>query len=192
MVCWPCMFLVSWDHRHLAGLAQYCPVHSAKEGEAVMSSGWEGGSGCKVLLSFTDCEQWSARYGKEASATSRSKCLYFLAGSTVALPTEASGSCLWSSNPFPWEQISLDCATVNLDRSSSLLSFAVCGCHSYEASMPLNPPLCDEGAQTYFLLGPRSLLPIVYIEFTLEFHRQWQFGPQTSWRVWRAQFLQGV
>ena len=44
-------------------------------------------------------------------------------------------------NPFHWVQISLDCAGVNLDGSSSPLSFAVCGCHSYEVSWPDSPSL---------------------------------------------------
>ena len=57
--------------------------------------------------------------------------------------------------------------SVNLDGSSSPLSFAVCGCHSYEVSLPLIPPLHGGGAQTHFLPGPRNPSPTAYVEVTL-------------------------
>lgn len=134
-----------------------------------------------------------AREGRETSAASRSKDLYFLAGSTIAVThTGASGTCLWLQTYSPGSRSALTALSVYLDRSSSLLSFAVCGCHSYKASLPLIPPLCDEGVQTYFLLGPRSQLPSAYVEFTLGLHGQCQFGSQMSQRVKRAQFLRHV
>lgn len=73
VVCWPCVFLVSWDHRLLAGLAQYCPLHRAKEGEALLCPGWEGGSGCRVLLLFTDLERWLAFLHGEGSISNQQK-----------------------------------------------------------------------------------------------------------------------
>ena len=43
--------------------------------------------------------------------------------------------------------------TVSLDRPSSPLALALCGCHSYEVSFPPIPPLHSRGAQTHFLPG---------------------------------------
>lgn len=93
-----------------------------------------------------------------------------------------SSSCVKPWTPFQWVQTSLDCTSVNLDRFSSRLSFAVCGCHSYKVSLPLIPPLHGERAQTHFSLGPRSPLPIacMCIAVTLRLPCQHQCGSHAS------------
>ena len=76
--------------------------------------------------------------------------------------TGACGSRLQSSNHMRlwerphWVWTSLNLCTVGLDRSSSPLAFALCGCHSYEVSFPLIPPLHGGGAQTHFLPGANT------------------------------------
>lgn len=43
--------------------------------------------------------------------------------------------------------------SIGLDRSSSPLAFALCGCHSYKISLSPIPPLHGGGAQTHFRPG---------------------------------------
>lgn len=43
-------FLPVPGSRHLTGLAQYCPLRTAEEGDAVLCSVWEGRGGHTALL----------------------------------------------------------------------------------------------------------------------------------------------
>lgn len=173
---------MSWDLRCLAGLAQCCPLHSTKEDNAAVCSGWEAGGGCDALLSFTGHKPWVGCLLREGDVSNEQKRVPVLSGSAHSCGgtcTRARGSCLGTWEPpavfkphEAVETVPLDAdqprlRSVNLDGSSSPLSFAVCGCHSYEVSLPLIPPLHGRGAQTYFLPGPRNPSPTAHVEVTL-------------------------
>ena len=178
LACLPSTALVSWALRRLAGLAQaaHSTVPRWTTRRCVLAGKLEAGA---MFCSHPWCtsDGWHTCCRREMPATSRCKWPLL------------QGSHHWGTwDPFCWVQPSL--GSVTLDRSSSPLSFAVCGCHSYEVSLPLIPPHPGRGAETHFLLGSRSLSPVAQIEDTLRLQRQHhQFGSLPPWSLARAQFL---
>lgn len=183
VICWSCASFLSWDLDTWPALPS--TVHSTQPRRATQCCALAGKAEVGTLLCCQSQNGWhtcrerkpvqkqvpSSVHGCPVTSLHWGKwelpAVFRLSEVTEPLPLAANQPRLcWRQ---PW-QIQLT------------VLFAVCGCHSYKASLTLIPPLLGEGAQTHFLLGPRSLLPTACVEVTLGLHGQHQCGPQTSWR----------